>query len=324
MTNIRIKDVSFYHPETLVSNEYYLEHFKNKGRDITHLLQSLGKEERYIVNKENENTLTMGIKVAKQLLEKTGLDGKDIDMIVFSTQVPESNLPTNAMFVHEAINGKHRTILMDSNANCAGMTVAVDNTSRYMLSNKHIHTALVIGSDANSLVTNPELEISYANFADGAAAVILEKTEENTGFMDSIFEVDSSNKDNIVYPPKGFSKGLGKREYMEFLPFEIDWYPEFEKMITELLERNNVKVEDIDALCFSQFALNTNKELLKILDIPEEKLIKAGQKFGYTSTSSPFVCLHEGVKEGKIKRGDTILFWTIGAGHQMIAMLFKY
>ena len=324
MQNIRIKEVSFYHPENLVKNDYYIEHFKKQGKDITNLLEAMEKKERYIIDNEDENTLTMGIEASKRVLEKAGLEGNDIDMIVFSTQVPEQNLPTNAIFVHQAIGGKQRTILMDSNANCAGMTVAVENASRYLLSNPHVKNALVIGSDANSLITNPDQEITYAIFSDGACAVILEKTEEDTGFIDSIFEVDSTHKDNIIYPPKGFSKGLGKREYINFIPFDVTWIPEFTQMIEELLSRNDLAIGDIDAFCFSQFAMNTNRKLQKMLGIPEEKFIHVGDKYGYTSTSSPFVCLHEAVKDGRIKRGDTILFWTIGSGHEMIAMLYKY
>src|SRR5690606_13498723 len=117
-------------------------------------------------------------------------------------------------------------------------------------------------------------EITYAVFSDGACAVILEKTEEeDTGFIDSIFEVDSAHKDNIVYPPSGFSKGLGKREYINFLPFDVTWIPEFTRMIEELLTRNHLTIDDIDAFCFSQFAMNTNRKLQEMLGIPEEKLI---------------------------------------------------
>ena len=59
-------------------------------------------------------------------------------------------------------------------------------------------------------------------------------------------------------------------------------------------------------------------------NIEDEKIIIVGDKVGYTTTSSPFFCLNEGIETGRIKRGDTILFWTIGAGHEMVAMLFKY
>ena len=285
----------------------------------------MGRNERYIIDNNYENSITMGIEASQRVLKRAGLEGKDIDMIVFSTQVPERTLPTNAMYVHQAIGAEKHTVVMDSNANCAGMTAAVEQASRYMLSNPRVKTALIVGSDANSLISNPEQEITYANFGDASSAVILEKTEEKTGFIDAIYEVDSSNKDNIVYPEKGFSQSMGSKEYLTFLPFDGAMaIPVACQMIENLLERNNLKIDEIDSYCFSQFALSNIIKIQNHFTIPEKKIIYVGDKYGYTTTSSPFISLYEGIESGRIKRGDNILFWTIGAGHQMIAMLFKY
>ncbi|WP_029191161.1 ketoacyl-ACP synthase III [Ornithinibacillus scapharcae] len=325
MPNIMIKEVAVYHPENVVTNDFYIEHFQKQGKNIGHFLEVMGRKDRYIIDNKQENTITMGIEAAKRVLEKAQLEGKDIDMIVFSTQVPERTLPTNAMYVHEAIGAKNNTIIFDSNANCAGMTLAVETTSRYMMSNPRVKKALVVGSDANSLISNPEQEITYANFADAASAVILEKTDENTGFIDALYEVDSTNKDNIVYPQKGFSQTIGNVEHIEFLPFDGAMaIPVACEMIENLLESNQLKIDNVDAFCFSQFALSNIKKIQKHFNIREEKIVYVGDEYGYTTTSSPFICLYEGIKHGRIKRGDTVLFWTIGAGHEMVAMLFKY
>ncbi len=325
MQNIKIKEVAIYHPKNIVKNDYYIQHFKNLGRDITHFLEIMGRKERYIINNKDENTITMAIEASKLVLEKAGLEGKDIDMIIFSTQVPERTLPTNAMYVHKAIEASNHTIILDNNANCAGMTLSVEMASRYMQSNPRVKTALVVGSDANSLISNPEQEITYANFADASAAVILEKTEEETGFIDAIYEVDSSNKDNIVFPQGGFSNTIGSTEHIVFLPFDGAMaIPVACEMIEELLERNNLTIDDIDSYCFSQFALSNILKIQNHFEIPDKKIIYVGDKYGYTTTSSPFLSLYEGIESKRIKRGDIILFWTIGSGHEMIAMLFKY
>lgn len=325
MQNIKIKEVAIYHPQNVVMNDFYIDHFKKQGRDITRFLDVMGRKQRYIIDNKDENTITMGIEASKRVLEKAGLEGKDIDMIVFSTQVPERTLPTNAMYVHQAIGAKNHTIIFDSNANCAGMTLAVETASRYMLSNAHVKTALVIGSDANSLISNPEQEITYANFADASAAVILEKTEEQTGFIDALYEVDSSNQDNIVFPQEGFSMTIGSKENIVFLPFDGAMaIPVACEMIEKLLERNNLKLDDIHSYCFSQFALSNIVKIQNHFDIPEEKIVYVGDKYGYTTTSSPFICLYEGIESNRIKRGDIVLFWTIGSGHEMVAMLYKY
>ncbi|NLY79084.1 MAG: ketoacyl-ACP synthase III [Lysinibacillus sp.] len=329
MTNIRIKEVEVYHPEYVVNSKKYVDYFKeHKGKDITNLLEALGRKEYYQINSSEENSLTMAIEVSKRVLEKAGMDGKDIDMIIFSSQVPELTVPTNAIFVHEAIQGKKDCIVYDSNANCAGMMIAVEQASRYMLSSPHVNNALIVGSDYLSLVANPEEEITYANFGDAAAAVLLEKTELETGFIDAIYETDSSFKDNILFPNKGFSHFALNKEslgYIHWKPFDgaVSLPYTFEK-IEKLLDRNHLQIEDVNAFCFSQFALSNIKRLQERFNLPEEKIAYVGDKYGYTGTSSPFVSLYEGIQSNRIQRGDIVLFWTIGGGHEFIAMLFKY
>ena len=104
MTNVRIKAVDVYHAKKQVDNDVYLEHFKKQGKDITNFLNIMGRKKRYVIDNPKENTITMAIEATNQVLKKAGLKGKDIDMIVFSTQVPEVTVPTNAMFILSLIH----------------------------------------------------------------------------------------------------------------------------------------------------------------------------------------------------------------------------
>jgi len=329
MSNIKIKTISVYHPEKQVDNEPYIQHFKEKGRDITHFLEDvMGRKKRYLIDSERENSITMAIEASKRALKEANLTGEDIDMIVFSSQVPEQVIPTNAIFIHHGIGGGRDCITYDQNANCAGMTIAVEQVSRYMMSSPHVKTALVVGSDYLSLVANPEEEITYANFGDASCAVILEKTEENTGFIDAIHETDSNYRNDILYPEKGYADVVRNQEfagYISWKPFDgrVSLPYSFEK-IRKLLNRNNMTIDDVDVFCFSQFGWSTIQHFKNEFTLPDEKIVYVGDEYGYTGTSSPFVTLYEGIQRGKIKRGDTILFWTIGGGHEFIIMLFKY
>jgi len=330
MTNIQIREVAIYHPEKIVHNEFYLNHFqKMKGKSIQNFLDTMGRNTRYVIDNDDENGLTMAIEAAKNALQKAELCGKNIDMIVYSTQTPETTFPTNAVLVHQAIEADNRAITFDSNANCAGMTVAVENASRYMLSNPFVKKALIVGSDYNTLVSNPNDEITYANYGDAAAAVILEKTEENTGFIDSIYYTDPIQQEFIRFPAQGLSKtlkGSGDGRYIQWLPFDggAESLPPTFDMIKELLQRNNLTVQDIKSFCFSQFAYGNNRQIQENLQIMDEQITYVGDRFGYTGTSSPFIALNEAVESGQVQRGDYIVFWTVGAGFQLIAMLYKY
>ncbi|GGH84635.1 3-oxoacyl-[acyl-carrier-protein] synthase-3 [Pullulanibacillus pueri] len=327
MEHIKIRDIAIYHPETIRDNEFYLQHFKKQGRDITKFLDKvLGRKQRFVIENNEENSLTMAVESSKRVLEKAQLTGKDLDLIVFSSQTPEYLATTNALQLHRALQASTKTITMDSNANCAGMTLAIDQAARYMLSNPRINTVLIVGSDYNTLMSNPEEEITYANFGDASCAVILEKTDEDTGFIDSIYFTDSSTYDKTYFPRHGLSKMFNhENKGIQWLPFDGDIaLPPAYEMIETLLKRNNKGTEDIGAFCLSQFSISNIERIQEHFSIADEKIMYIGDRFGYTGTSSPFIALHEGIEAGRIKRGDTVLFWTIGGGYQMVAMLLTY
>jgi len=322
MQNIRIKEIEMYHPETIIQNDFYIQHFNERGRDITHFLEIMGKRERYVIQNTDENTLTMAIKASKRVLAKAKMTGEDVDYILFSSQVPEYTFPTNAMFVHDAIGAHSKAVAIDTNANCAGMTIAIEQAVHYMMGNPFVQRALVVGSDHLSLVSNPEEEITYATYGDAACAVILEKSNE-VGFIDAAYSAYTANVSKILYPLNGLSQA--KSKFVHFQPFDASFGPETAaRLIKEVADKNSVSLNEINAFCFSQFAYGDKLKIQQLLNIDEEKVIYVGDQYGYTGTSSPFIALYDGIQTGKIKRGDYVMFWTVGAGHQFIAMLFKY
>ncbi len=310
-----------------MNKEHYLKFYEEEGKDINSLLNVLGREDKYVIDSEDENTLTMGIKVAKQALKKSGLEGKDIDMIIFATQTPESLVPANSLQVHQAIQAGKQTLSMDLNTNCTGMLVAIEQASRTMLNNPRTNRALIIGSDELSLLCDTADPITYANFGDASCAVILEKTDENTGFIDAMYEVDTTNVKTLSFPVDGMTKFIKNQNSYGFIK-EIssprDTLPDTFELFERLLKDNGYTIDDVDFIAPSQFVLQNIKRIQEYYNLDSEQLLFVGDKYGYTGGTSPLLALYEGIKAGKVKRGDLILFYTIGTGHQIIAMLFKY
>lgn len=330
--NIRIRNAAYYHPQHVVDNDYYLKHFAALGKDIKRFLEVMGREQRYIINNEHENALTMGYEAAQKVLAGAGLKGEDLDMIVFASQTPEYTYPTNALLLHHRLGGKHRAITLDSNANCAGMVTAVEQASRYMKANRSIRYALIVGSDYSSINCRTDDEITYPNFGDAAAAVILERTPEASGFRDSLYYTDSGIWESITFPSCGLS-GI-YREGITPDDIKLRWNPFDGSVcvnaavndIKELLDRNGLAAGDISAFCLSQFSLK-NIELIREalgLEAEAEKFMYVGGEFGYTATSSPFIAFQRGVEDGRIQRGDYLIFWSVGAGWQIPTMLYQY
>ncbi|NGZ74336.1 ketoacyl-ACP synthase III [Saccharibacillus alkalitolerans] len=328
MSRVRIEAVDIYHPRNAVDNAFYFDHFDRRDNDIRRFMEHMGRKSRYVIDSDEENGLTMGIEAAKKVLNKAGLQGSDIDMVVFSTQIPETTFPVNALYVHAAIGAKSDAMVLDSNANCAGMVVAVDHASRYMLSSPRIRRALIVGSDYNTLVSDPESAVTYANYGDAAAAVILERTEEDGGFIDSVYHTDPVNRDFIRYPAEGLAKTVkhgSDAKGILWLPFEAHAaMPPTFAMFEELLERHGLKPQDVNSYCLSQFSLENVLKIQRQFGLNDEQMVYVGDRFGYTGTSSPFIALHEAVESGRVNRGDYVLFWSIGSGFQLVAMLFKY
>lgn len=331
MSSIRIKEIAIHHPENKVNNDFYVEHFKNlTGEDHTSFLKDiLGRDSRHIIDNDDENTLTMAVEASKKVLEKSGVSAEELDMIVFASQVPEYIFPTNAVMLHREIKAGTKAGVMDLNANCSGMTIALDQASRYMRSNPRMNKLLLVGSDYSSLIMDPSDSITYPNFGDVAVAVILERIEEeNTGLIDSIYYTDSSNYDRVTFPRNGLSKafkGSEENKYLQWLPFDGDVsLPNAYKIIDEMLERNAVAPKDVDAYCLSQFSISNIKKMQANYGLKDEQMIYVGGEFGYTGTTSPLLALHEGIAKGTIKRGDKVLLWTVGVGYNLIAVLYQY
>ena len=327
MNNIKIKDVAIYHPENVVDNQFYLDHFDKQGKDVRGLLKSLGREKRYISNDSNETTLTMAIQATNAVLEKTNLKATDLDMIIFTTQTPETTLPSNAVRLFNHLQPKPETIIYDMNANCAGMTIAFEQVSHYMKSNTSIERALIVGSDHWSLISDPEDPLCYAGFSDSAAAIIVERTAVEVGFIDSIYHVNTVFAETMMYPAEGLAKGVretGDLKYARTVPFDGGIVLDATyNMLDTLLTRNQLKPDEVK-YCFSQSALNNIKKIKEHFDLSDEQVVFIGDKFGYTGTSSPFIALHEGLESGQVKHGDHVVFWTVGTGFELVATLIKY
>lgn len=326
--NVRVRNIEIYHPAKKVENAYFVEHFEKQGKDIQPLLDFMGKKERYHIDEPDENALTMAIEVSVKLLNKAGLSMMDIDMIIFSTQIPEYSVPTNAIMLHRALNGTNKTRVLDINASCAGMVVGIEQATYYIKANPGIKRVLLVGSEQLTSFTNPTDDMPYSVFGDAACGMVLEETEEDTGFIDSEFFTYTANANGLLYPEQGLSRvqqGVEEGKYLKFNPFDISFAGRItDRMIADMLGRHNLDILDIDAFCLSQMAISDSQGLQERHNLDWNKIMYVGDKYGYTGTTSPMLGFHDGIQDGRIKRGDTVLFWTVGAGHQFVAMLLKY
>lgn len=329
--NVIIKEVAIHHPDKEVGNQFYIDHFKKKNIDITGLFNHLGRDKRYhISNPNEENSLTMATKAAKKVLNQGKIKASEIDMIVFVSDSPEYLMPSNALMLHHKLAAVNAHITYDMNGNCIGMLTAIDQISRYLQSNRKIKRALVTGSIMPSFYGRNDDTVYYPTVGDGASAIVLESVEDEkkAGFIDSDFYVDSTMCEKILFPACGMSKILDENintyeKKVSWIPHDVSYFSDqWKKLINKILDRNNVKVSDVEHFLFSQFSKADIMATLDKLDISHEKATFVADRYGYVGCSSPIFALNQAYKEKKILKNKPIVFCSVGSGFSMSAILY--
>ncbi|WP_147564778.1 3-oxoacyl-[acyl-carrier-protein] synthase III C-terminal domain-containing protein [Clostridium tyrobutyricum] len=326
---VRLSSIDVCHASKIVSNDVYLEHFKRQGKDIKHLLVDvMGRDKRYMFD-DGESSLILAINAAKTVLKNANLEGNDIDALVYSSILSEYIVPVTSLLIHKKLHMGANVMCIDVNANCAGMAIALENMSNYLMSSKHAKRALIIGCDDDNALVDPNNELCYGNYGHAACAMILEKVNDDCGLIDNEYYVHTSIIDKVMYPSCGFSSFLKSKNvdelYLKWQPFDSDFFVyNAVEIMTRMLKNNGLTKDDISMFCFSQLAVRNIEKIRELMNIDEDRSMYIGNKYGYTGTSSPFIALYESIKKNKVKRGDYIMIWTFAAGSQGIVILYKY
>lgn len=328
--NIVICGTGVYVPPHKVYNEFFVEHFHKLGIEAEPTMEYLGRRKRYFAD-AGESSLTMGGKAAKNVLEKLDMDPEELDMIVFVSDTPEYTAPTNALKLNKMLGAKNAHTVFDMNCNCIGMLTAIDVVSRYVQSKTRIKNIMIVGSFFVSSVVNTKDSLVYPTFADSAAAVILKNVSEETqrGFMDSTVFTDSNYHNTVLMPACGNSRIRedsvdDDEKKLEWKPFDFSFLSDnWSTIIERLLERYELKPNDIDYYIFSQFSDPDNLLTLESMGVSEGKYIFVGKEYGYTGVTSPIVALNRAWNE-VAKPGNKVVFCSVAAGYSMTALYYVF
>lgn len=329
--NALIKGVASYHPSNKVNNKYYIDLYNKNGNDISGLLKTTGRENRYISDNVEETSLTMGCNAAKAVLKGIHVRPQDITLLVFSSGTPEFLCPPNSIKLHNMLGLAEKCCCYDLNGACGGMLIALEQVSRAMQSDPSIRYAMIVGSDQFNKFSVHENALTYPQFGDSGCAVLLENVfRTDRGIMDSEYYTESEYHDYMVYPIKGMSKAILDKDIAEgdklFRIEQFDFDRAFYSAVVSIqnvLFRNGLNTKDIKKYFISQFALSNIKDICGHLDEDMSKFVYVGNEYGYTGTTSPFMAYERAVKNGELKKGDIVIFWTVGAGFCSACTLYK-
>lgn len=314
MLRARILGTGSYAPGRIVTN-HDLESMVDTNDSW--ISSRTGIKERRISS--GETTSDMAFEAAKKALEAAGVSAEEIDLIVVGTVTPEMAFPSTACLVQAKLGVSSGAAAFDVAAACSGFLYALDIAEKYVKTGG-AKKALVIGVDKFSQLLDWKDRSTCVLFGDGAGAVVLSAEESDKGVLSCHIHSDGRYWD-VLYAPNSFpaSPFEDKADISPYLTMQGNETFKIAvrtmgSAITEALERNGLKPEDISLLIPHQANLRIINATKERLNLSDEKVFTNLDKYGNTSAGSIPLALDEAVRTGRIKNNDIILFVAFGGG----------
>ncbi len=325
MKNVGILSVGHFVPKRKLTN---LELEKMVETSDEWIMTRTGIKERRIAG-QDELTSSMAIKAAKEALKNAGLQGEEVELIVVATTSPDSNFPSVACKVQNAINAKNAAAF-DVGAACSGYLYAMTTAKQYILSGM-FNNALVIAADKFSNLVDWNDRGTCVLFGDGAGACVLGWVRGDHGILADYIHAEGKHCE-MMYVDHDEPVPLDQTHAQMRKPHIIMNGQElFKCAVTSMAEgveivakKAGVALEDIQCVVPHQANDRIISAVAKKAKIPKEKFFINIQKYGNTSAAAIAIALYEAVQEGRIKKGDNVALVTFGAGLVSAANLVRW
>jgi len=319
-----ISNIEYYLPEEIISNTILEKQFSEW--DAKKIEDKTGIRERHVV-KENETALDMAFQACQKIFEQ--YDKNKIDFLILCTQSPDYYLPTTACVLQEKLGLKKNMGAFDFNLGCSGFVYGLAIV-KGLIQASIAKSVLLVTSETYSKFIHPKDKGNRSIFGDAAAATLIE-FENKEHFFEFALGTDGSGFNNLIVPNGGLrNKYKSDAEeitdengsirtmnnlYMngpEIFNFTIAAVP---KVFNEVLEKNSMRIEDIDYIIFHQANKYMVEYLRKKIKIPEEKFYMNMLSTGNTVSSTIPVALKDCLDKTIVKKGDKILLLGFGVGY---------
>ena len=287
-----------------------------------------GISERRILKGEGLATSDMAVAAVQCLLDKKGWQATDIDLLICATVTPDMVFPATANIIADKLGC--RTIpSFDIAAACSGFLYALNTGATFVESGKY-ERVVVVGADKMSAIVDYQDRATCIIFGDGAGAVLLEPSEQDTGIVDSILRSDGAGRIYLHQKAGGSLKPpshdtVAAREHYIFQ----DGQPVFKFAVKnmadvaeEIMQRNQLNSDDVAWLVPHQANKRIIDATARRMGLSDEKVMLNIQKFGNTTAATIPLCLWEWEKQLKPK--DNIILTAFGGGFTWGAIYLKW
>ncbi len=325
----KITALGCYTPPGVLTN-FDLEKMVKTNNDW--ILERTGIAERHIAPPEMA-TSDLAFEAARAALAQRGMDPSDLDAILVCTVTPDMLFPATACLVQERLGASHAWGF-DLIAACSGFLYGL-NTGAALVASGHHKNVLVIGADTMSRIIDYTDRSTCILFGDGAGAMLIEpaeKGEEHLGFLDFVGEIDGSGAEFLKMPaggsrvPASIATVEGRMHYVHQEGQQVFKYAvrKMFDMCDELLRRNGLTIDDLALLIPHQANRRIIDATAERLGLPAEKVVINIERYGNTTAGTIPLATGTALEEGRLKKGDLIIYAAVGAGYTAGASLWRW
>ncbi|OGL61956.1 MAG: 3-oxoacyl-ACP synthase [Candidatus Tectomicrobia bacterium RIFCSPLOWO2_12_FULL_69_37] len=328
MTRSAILGTGSYVPEKVLTNADLEKMVDTSDQWIR---ERTGIRERRVAGPELAAS-DLGVPAARNALEAAGMDPNDIDLIIFTTLTPDTMCPAAACWLQAGI-GANKAAAFDLNAACSGFIYGLQAADAYVRSGL-MRNVLLVSVDVMTRVIDWSDRGTCILWGDGAGAVVLGAARDGRkGVIDSLVRSDGREAELIYIAGSGSRLSPITPQAVQNHDHTLKMKGQgtfktavrcFTDVCVETLDRNGMKLSDVDVFIPHQANLRIIEAVAKRLRLSMDRIIVTVDKYGNMSSATIPVALDEWVREGRIRRGDHVLMAAFGGGLTWGASLIEW
>jgi 3-oxoacyl-[acyl-carrier-protein] synthase-3 len=286
------------------------------------------KERRYV--EPGTPTSELAARACRDLLERRGILPGEVELIIVATVTPDMIFPATACLLQEKLKAS-RAWGFDVSAACSGFVYALTLGAQFVQTGAH-RKVLVVGADVMTSILDFEDRATCVLFGDGAGAVLLEPSEDETGILDFAHEVDGSGACFLNMPAGGSALPAShetvdnRQHYVRQEGGHVFKYAvrKFAEASHALLERNGMATDQVDLFVAHQANVRIIDAAAQRLGLPEAKVVKNIQSYGNTTAATIPLALGTALDQKRLEKGHVVLMASVGAGFTVGSLLLRW
>jgi 3-oxoacyl-[acyl-carrier-protein] synthase-3 len=323
----KITAVGRFVPPDVLTNDDLSKMVETNDRWI---VERTGIHERHIADKHTA-TSDMAVAAAREALEQRGIDAAGIDAILVCTVTPDMMFPSTACLVQDRL-GATGAWGFDLVAACSGFVYGLTVAAHLVGAGTH-RKVLVIGADTMSRIIDYTDRATCILFGDGAGAVIVEPSDDpEVGFIGHLNEIDGSGACFLNMPaggsrlPASAETVANRQHYVKQEGQQVFKYAvrKMYELSQALLSKHGFAPSDVTLFIPHQANRRIIAATSERLPLPEDRVILNIDKYGNTTAATIPLGIYDAVAQGKLKKGDLVLFAAVGAGYTAGVNLWRW